>query len=54
MAQDGLREKLIDYIEDAPAMKRSVLRMLDSIISTTDPEVVELLQKGLRLSLITR
>ena len=45
MAQDKLREKLADYIEDAHAMERSVLRMLDSMVSTTnDPEVVELLQ----------
>lgn len=45
MAQDKLREKLIDYIEDAHAMERSVLRMLDSMISTTDdPEIVEVLQ----------
>jgi ferritin-like metal-binding protein YciE len=35
MAQDQLREKLTDYIEDAHAMERSVLRMLDSIISIT-------------------
>ncbi|MDQ3965212.1 MAG: ferritin-like domain-containing protein [Actinomycetota bacterium] len=45
MAQDKLREKLIDYIEDAHAMERSVLRMLDSMIFTTDdPEIVEVLQ----------
>ncbi len=45
MAQDKLREKLIDYIEDTHAMERSVLRMLDSMISTTDdPEIVEVLQ----------
>ncbi len=45
MAQDKLREKLTEYIEDAHAMERGVLRMLDSMISTTnDPEVVELLQ----------
>ena len=45
MAQDKLREKLTDYIEDAHAMERSVLHMLDSMISTTgDPEIVEVLQ----------
>ncbi len=45
MAQDKLREKLIDYIEDAHAMEQSVLRMLDSMISTTDdPEIVEVLR----------
>ena len=45
MAQDKLREKVIDYIEDAHAMEQSVLRMLDSMISTTgDPEIVEVLR----------
>jgi ferritin-like metal-binding protein YciE len=42
MAQDKLRETLTDYIEDAHAMERSVLHMLDSMISTTgDPEILE-------------
>lgn len=47
MAQeDKLREKLLDYIEDAHAMEQSVLRMLDSMISTTDdPEVSEQLRQ---------
>ena len=46
MAQDKLREKLIDYVEDAHAMEQSILRMLDSMISTTDdPEVLEQLRQ---------
>ncbi len=46
MAQDELREKVIDYVEDAHAMEQSVLRMLDSIISTTDDtEILEVLRK---------
>jgi ferritin-like metal-binding protein YciE len=41
--EDKLQEKLLDYIEDAHAMEQSVLRMLDSIISTTDdPEIAEM------------
>ena len=46
MAQeDRLQEKLLDYIEDAHAMEQSVLRMLDSMISTTpDPEIEQMLR----------
>jgi ferritin-like metal-binding protein YciE len=45
MADDELREKLVDYIQDAQAMEQSVLRMLDSMISTTDdPEIREMLE----------
>jgi ferritin-like metal-binding protein YciE len=40
MADDKLREKLVEYIEDAHAMEQSVSRSLDSMISTTDdPEI---------------
>ena len=42
---DKLREKLVDYVEDAHAMEQSVSRSLDSLISTTDdPEIVEMLR----------
>src|SRR5918995_1351543 len=45
MALDKLREKLADYLEDAHAMEQSVLRSLDSMISTTeDPEIRSMLE----------
>ena len=36
IADEKLREKLVEYVEDAHAMEQSVLRSLDSMISTTD------------------
>jgi ferritin-like metal-binding protein YciE len=36
MADDKLREKLADYVEDAHAMEQNDLKMIDSMISTTD------------------
>ena len=45
MADEKLREKLVDYIEDAHAMEQSVSRSLDSMISTTDdPEIRSMLE----------
>ncbi len=45
MADDKLREKLVDYVEDAHAMEQSVSRSLDSMISTTDdPEIRSMLE----------
>jgi len=36
MADDKLKEKLADYVEDAHAMEQNDLKMIDSMISTTD------------------
>jgi ferritin-like metal-binding protein YciE len=45
MPDDKLRQKLIDYVEDAHAMEQSISRMLDSMISTTDdPEIRGMLE----------
>jgi ferritin-like metal-binding protein YciE len=49
MADDKLREKLADYVEDAHAMEQNDLKMIDSMISTTDdPKVREMLQNHKR------
>jgi ferritin-like metal-binding protein YciE len=49
MADDKLQEKLADYVEDAHAMEQNDLKMVDSIISTTDdPQVKEMLQSHKR------
>ena len=46
MANEKLREKLADYAEDAHAMEQSVLRSLESMISTTDdPEIRSMLKR---------
>jgi ferritin-like metal-binding protein YciE len=45
MADDKLQQKLADYTEDAHAMEQNDLRMLDSMISTTDdPQMKQMLQ----------
>ena len=49
MADDKLQEKLADYVEEAHAMEQNHLKMIDSMISTTDdPEVKEMLQNHKR------
>lgn len=45
MTNDKLREKVVEYIEDAHAMEQSVLRSIDSMIRTTDdPEIAGMLK----------
>ena len=45
MATSQLRDKLVDSIEDAHAMEANVLRMLDSMIGTTnDGQVKKMLE----------
>ena len=44
-AEDKTQEKMLDYVENAHAMEQSILRQLDSMISSTDdPEIVEVLE----------
>lgn len=45
MADDKLQQKLADYVEDAHAMEQNDLKMIDSMISTTDdPQMKEMLE----------
>jgi ferritin-like metal-binding protein YciE len=49
MVDDKLRQKLADYVEDAHAMEQNDLKMIDSMISTTDdPQVREMLEEHRR------
>jgi ferritin-like metal-binding protein YciE len=41
MADDKLKEKLVEYAQDAHAMEQNVLRMLDSMIDTTDDREIQ-------------
>src|SRR5829696_3655578 len=45
MADDKLQQKLADYVEDAHAMEQNDLKMINSMISTTeDPQMKEMLE----------
>jgi ferritin-like metal-binding protein YciE len=49
MADDKLQQKLADYVEDAHAMEQNDLKMIDSMISTTDDaQVKEMLENHKR------
>ena len=49
LADDKLQQKLADYVEDAHAMEQNDLKMIDSMISTTDdPQLKEMLQNHKR------
>jgi ferritin-like metal-binding protein YciE len=49
MADDMLQQKLADYVEDAHAMEQNDLKMIDSMISTTDDaQVKEMLENHKR------
>ena len=46
VAQDRLRRKLVDYVQNVHAMEQNVLLMLDSMILTTrDPEIIGMLRQ---------
>jgi ferritin-like metal-binding protein YciE len=34
--EDKTRERMLDYVDNAHAMEQSILRQLDSMISSTD------------------
>jgi ferritin-like metal-binding protein YciE len=45
----AIEEKLVEYIDDAYAMEQNVLRMLDSMIGTTeDPQMKKALERPAR------
>jgi ferritin-like metal-binding protein YciE len=45
MTNEKLNEKLADYVEDAHAMEQNDLKMIDSMIATTDdPQMKEMLE----------
>ena len=49
MPDDKLQQKLADYVEDAHAMEQNDLKMIDSMISTTDdPDVTQMLEEHRR------